>query len=176
MSDLVPSERALNHEPEAALHERGASAVTRPALRYHGGKWKLAPWLQQFFPAHRVYTEAFGGGALEFETPATEVRRGNGRFCSRLCQRSFQARLNASAMKGDLSQAEMNRRSRSATPPEVIRAHHAVEHEIEMGRMFRGVCEICQAERVDAHHDDYSRPLSVRWLCRGHHLEHHRRT
>lgn len=37
--------------------------VTRPALRYHGGKWKLAPWLQQFFPRHRVYTECFGGGA-----------------------------------------------------------------------------------------------------------------
>lgn len=37
--------------------------VTRPALRYHGGKWKLAPWLQLFFPTHRVYVEAFGGGA-----------------------------------------------------------------------------------------------------------------
>lgn len=36
---------------------------TRPALRYHGGKWKLAPWIQAFFPPHRVYTESFGGGA-----------------------------------------------------------------------------------------------------------------
>jgi DNA adenine methylase len=38
-------------------------SVTRPALRYHGGKWKLAPWLQLFFPPHRIYVEAFGGGA-----------------------------------------------------------------------------------------------------------------
>ena len=37
--------------------------VSRPALRYHGGKWKLAPWIQQFFPPHRVYVEPFGGGA-----------------------------------------------------------------------------------------------------------------
>ncbi len=37
--------------------------VTRPALRYHGGKWKLAKWLQLFFPPHRVYVEPFGGGA-----------------------------------------------------------------------------------------------------------------
>lgn len=36
---------------------------TRPALRYHGGKWILAPKIIAHFPRHRVYTEAFGGGA-----------------------------------------------------------------------------------------------------------------
>ena len=37
--------------------------MTRPVLRYHGGKFRLAPMLLQVFPPHRVYTEAFGGGA-----------------------------------------------------------------------------------------------------------------
>lgn len=36
---------------------------TRPVLRYHGGKWMLAEWLQQFFPPHRVYVEPYGGAA-----------------------------------------------------------------------------------------------------------------
>ena len=35
----------------------------RPALRYHGGKWRLAPWILQHAPRHRVYVEPFGGGA-----------------------------------------------------------------------------------------------------------------
>jgi hypothetical protein len=39
----------------------------------------------------------------------------------------------------------------------------------------RKPCEICGAEKADAHHDDYSKPLDVRWLCETHHSEHHRK-
>jgi DNA adenine methylase len=35
----------------------------RPALRWHGGKWNLAPWIIGFFPPHRCYVEPFGGAA-----------------------------------------------------------------------------------------------------------------
>lgn len=37
--------------------------VTRPILRYHGGKFNLADWIIGTFPRHRVYVEPYGGAA-----------------------------------------------------------------------------------------------------------------
>ena len=47
---------------------------TRPALRYHGGKWKLAPWIISHFAPHTCYVEAFGGaGSVLIRKPRSEV-------------------------------------------------------------------------------------------------------
>ncbi|MHB0888083.1 DNA adenine methylase [Acidithiobacillus sp.] len=35
--------------------------VSRPIMRYHGGKFRLAEWLMGFFPDHDTYVEPFGG-------------------------------------------------------------------------------------------------------------------
>lgn len=37
------------------------SALSRPILRWHGGKWILANWIIEHLPRHRVYVEPFGG-------------------------------------------------------------------------------------------------------------------
>lgn len=38
-------------------------SITSPVIRYHGGKFRLAPWVLQHFPPHTCYVESFGGAA-----------------------------------------------------------------------------------------------------------------
>lgn len=42
------------------------------------------------------------------------------------------------------------------------------------GKLKPQPCEKCGSDDVEKHHDDYDKPLTVRWLCRPHHLELHR--
>jgi hypothetical protein len=52
-------------------------------------------------------------------------------------------------------------------------AQYAVSNAMRDGKLIRQPCEIC-GEHAQAHHDDYSKPLDVRWLCTTHHAEWHK--
>lgn len=59
------------------------------------------------------------------------------------------------------------------------KAHRAVRTAVQQGLLQRDACEVCGARHredgviVDAHHECYSRPLDVTWLCRRHHRQIH---
>ena len=59
----------------------------------------------------------------------------------------------------------------------VLRLRHIarwlVNRAIKSGKLVKQPCEVCGSPEVHAHHDDYSKPLDVRWLCQLHHTEHH---
>lgn len=56
---------------------------------------------------------------------------------------------------------------------EKVRAIHVVSRAIKQGDLVRRECEICGEDNVDAHHEDYSKPLDVVWMCRKHHMRLH---
>lgn len=69
----------------------------------------------------------------------------------------------------------MSRAKWEQANPHKKRCTTIVGNAIRDGRLKKKPCEKCGATgRVHAHHDDYSKPLSVRWLCSKHHSEHHK--
>lgn len=53
-------------------------------------------------------------------------------------------------------------------------AHHFVSHALANSKIEKKPCDVCGAEDAEAHHDDYNKPLEVRWLCRACHAEWHK--
>lgn len=59
------------------------------------------------------------------------------------------------------------------TYPNKYKATSMVNYAINSNKLFSEPCEICGNERTHAHHDDYLKPLNVRWLCAAHHRQWH---
>lgn len=58
--------------------------------------------------------------------------------------------------------------------PEKRRAHYDVDNALGRGDLVRGPCERAGDDckgRIEAHHDDYSKTLEVRWFCKRHHKQ-----
>lgn len=49
--------------------------------------------------------------------------------------------------------------------PEKYKARTAVSNAVRDGRLVKRPCESCGVDKAQAHHEDYSRPLDVQWLC-----------
>lgn len=57
--------------------------------------------------------------------------------------------------------------------PNKYKAHNLVNNRLRSGDLIKGTCEVCGCSEVHGHHDDYSKPLEVRWLCPEHHKQWH---
>lgn len=53
---------------------------------------------------------------------------------------------------------------------------HKVAARMAARKLERKPCEVCGAEKAEAHHEDYTKPLDVNWLCKRHHAERHTET
>ena len=67
------------------------------------------------------------------------------------------------------------RRLLLATCPDKLRAPDKLRHRVQDGTVIRQPCVSCGAPNAEGHHEDYSRPLDVTWLCGQCHIDLHRR-
>ena len=71
---------------------------------------------------------------------------------------------------------QRHNRKFEAKHPDRQPANNRLNKAVQKGFLIRSSCDICgTTERIEAHHDDYSKPLDIRWLCERHHKEHHAR-
>lgn len=57
--------------------------------------------------------------------------------------------------------------------PNKYKAHCRLNNALRFGKVAKQPCEECRREPAVAHHDDYAKPLDVRWLCQAHHKQWH---
>ena len=57
------------------------------------------------------------------------------------------------------------------------KAREVLNYAVKSGKVEKATnCEVCKEEkRLHGHHDDYSKPLEVRWVCRSCHADIHKR-
>lgn len=112
------------------------------------------------------------------EKPLTEFyvhpQMGDGRLnkCKACTRKDVRENYSANA---DYYRAYDRERGYRPSDPLHAVARRKVRDAIAAGTLTRLPCEVggdCHG-RIEAHHDDYSKPLDVRWLCKKHHAEVH---
>jgi hypothetical protein len=103
----------------------------------------------------------------QYHTIKSHYSRSRRHFCCTDCHSGYRKNIipkeeHARFGKG-MSQEERGKR---------IKARSSLNHYLRDNHLDRKPCEIC-GEIAEAHHDDYSKPLDVKWLCFSHHRQHH---
>lgn len=141
---------------------------TKCGAAFHPSAWMVANSFRQCHDCKRAYEREYRAKRKAAGDPIPSKIEDPGkrreRYARQAADPNFRQAINAAS------------RARYTDPQRQlkVKARSAAGRAIEAGKLLRQPCEVCQAPQAEAHHDDYSKPLDVRWLCRAHHREHHR--
>ncbi len=96
----------------------------------------------------------------EYSLKKSAYERRKRHFCSRECYSRYRAEI--------MPPEEQNTYGTGYSPLERERrrkAREVLNHYLRDKKVQRQPCECCGNENAEAHHDDYDKPLEVRWLC-----------
>ena len=80
------------------------------------------------------------------------------------------ARRAQQSENGRANGAARQRRMRLKWPEKML-ARSRLRVAMLHGDVVKQPCEVCGNVVAEAHHEDYSRPFEIRWLCHHHHRE-----
>jgi len=111
----------------------------------------------------------------EFTTMPSEIRKGWGRFCDRKCL----GQHNKVAFIGPANSQwnggyKVRIKTYKCKTPERRKIARSVSIAVLKGILVKKPCCVCGTlDMICAHHEDYSKPLDVVWICSKHHAELH---
>ena len=103
----------------------------------------------------------------KYHTKKSHYEKSQRHFCCRKCYSSYRKEImppeeqNAYGTGHNIEERHKRKKAR------IMFNHYLRDNHIE-----RQPCEICGA-KAEAHHDNYDKPLDVRWLCFKHHRQWH---
>lgn len=106
-------------------------------------------------------------GIPAYDKPSSYKRKER-HFCSTECYSLFRKHLLPKEEQHRFGTGHSMEERRLRRNARTILNHHLRDNGIERPR-----CELC-TEVAEAHHDDYSKPLEVKWLCLKHHRLYHK--
>ncbi len=83
------------------------------------------------------------------------------------------ARANGKRRKPSTEAQRNYQRTFRSKNPERYAVQKTVVVAYNNGKIKKQPCEVCGSMISHAHHDDYRKPLDVRWFCRDHHWQYH---
>lgn len=109
----------------------------------------------------------------KFMAKKKAIKSGYGKFCSHYCASKMRSKKqwdNPMYKGGGYESAKRYRLKNKERP----RAWISVLRALKSGAIKKGCCAVCGDKNVVAHHEDYSKPLLIVWLCHVHHNKLHR--
>jgi hypothetical protein len=172
--------RTLRGQPDGPTNPARESL---PTLRVQVGSHRsVRGWMRPLTQEHPMQAtktctkcHTTKPATTEFFPLRRESRDGFRSWC-RTCKRASNARWQAAHPNPEVARANTVRWR--AANPEGVKAQIAANSAVRAGRLARpGACERCgrPSTRLDKHHEDYSRPLDVTFLCASCHKRIHLR-
>lgn len=109
----------------------------------------------------KSYQRAYGIGRYASDAEWVIMRREKGREYARSKKPNYERVRHSGYVKTTASRN-----------PQKFAAQVLFRNAVSRGAIERQPCEVC-GRKGQGHHDDYSKPFEVRWLCPKHHAEHH---